>query len=176
MKRLIVLLVMLAVLAGLTASAEGSPTRAPSKVSLYFLASRGRTLLRVQWSLSPPTPAAAAGAVLRGPTHSERARGAEAVVPKPVRLLRIRTRSDVATLALRGSYLIRLSTILRLRVIASLTYTLTGLPKIRRARFTVDARPWGIWSLQGTIIRDYQRRSLRRSTPACAPGHGCFAP
>lgn len=176
-KRSIILLVTLAALAGLAASADGTP-KAASKVSLYFLTSQGRTLLRVARSIQAPTPTAATRALLQGPTRSEQAKGAEAVVPKHhVRLLRISTHRGTATIALRGPSLVRLSTIPRLRVIASLTYTVTQFPSVSRARFKVDGRAWGVWSLQGTIIRNYRRSSDRHPwAPACAPHHGCFSP
>lgn len=164
--------VVVTMLAGVTAAA---PTRS-AIVRLYFVSSSGRTLVPVVRLTPRANARAVVTAVVGGPNQAERARGATAVIPQGSHLLSVRSARGRASVAFRSSSLIKLSMIPRLRVIASLTYTLTGLTGIHSVRFTVNGRSWGVYNMQGHVIRDYSRRSLRPGMNACAPGDGCFSP
>jgi spore germination protein GerM len=89
----------------------------------------------------------------------------------------MKVRAEVATVEFGGSGLAALRTIPRLRVIGSVTYTLTSFPTIRTVRFTLNGRAWGVYDHAGRVIRDYRRGTLSHPwRPACAPEDGCFAP
>lgn len=146
-------------------------------VRLYFTTVSGRTLLSVERQVRVRTVAAVVAALVAGPTPAERRRGAAPALPRRVRLVSLqRQRGGRLLLSLRGASLVRLSTIPRLRVIAALTYTLASLREVERVRFSVDRRPWGVYNMQGRLIRDYSRATLERAMTACAPAEGCFSP
>jgi len=167
------LVVAVVVLGAAAITAQAGASRSAS-ARLYFLGSAGRTL--VPAARTAPGPRAALAALIAGPSVSERAQGLLPALPAPVRLLGVTIAHGRALVKLRGATLQALTTISRLRVIASMTFTLTSLPTITRVRFVVNGRPWGIWDLQRRLIRDYSRRTLRPGVTACAPVHGCFTP
>jgi spore germination protein GerM len=169
------LALLVALLMAFSANVEGAANRSGG-VSLYFVSGSGRTLFPVVRAIASPTPRKVVAAVVAGPNRAERAKGAAAVVPPQVQVLRAPVIGSGATVALRSPTLIQLATIPRLRMIAALTYTLTGLPGIRSVRFSVNGRPWGVYDLHGKTIRDYSRATLRPGTNACAPTYGCFSP
>lgn len=172
---------MVSVLAAVAASAVvgGSAVAAdqPVQARLYFLSDSGRTLIPAQRTARVLTPYAAVAALLEGPTRAERKSGMAPALPANARLKGVAVLSRHAIVALESPTLGRLSTIPRLRVIGSVTYTLTSLPSLKSVRFIVDGRPWGVYDHAGRIIRDYRRGTLAHPwLPACAPAEGCFAP
>jgi spore germination protein GerM len=176
MKRAIIVALTALALGATAGGADGAASRSAS-LHLYFLGSSGRTLTPVVRTAPTASARVAVAAILAGPNRAERTKGLSSAVPRGVRLVRVRSAHGRASVALRGSSLIHLSTIPRLRMIASLTYTLTSLTTIRTVRFTANGRPWGVYNHQGQIIRDYQRGTLSHPwLTACAPAHGCFAP
>jgi hypothetical protein len=138
---------------------------------LYLLSDSGRTLVPVSLNASEGTPARAVGVLVS--RAQLRARRLSSPFPSGTNLIGLAVRGGTATVALRGHALASLRTIPRLRVIASVTWTLTSFPGIVRTRFEVDGRPWGVYDHHGRIIRQYERGAW---LPACAPGDGCFAP
>lgn len=161
--------VLLAVPAGLGASS--------AHARLYFLSATGRTLAPVTDRAIPNTPTAALAALIDGPSPRERAAGKRSPFPPGIRLTRLRVSLGTATVSFTGKRLATLRTIPRLRVIASVTYTLTRFAAIRQARFNLGTQPWGVYNHAGGVIRDYTRGTLVHPwLTACAPGDGCFAP
>ena len=172
-----ILALMTALVVAAAVVTTGGTARGSATVRLYFVSASGSTLIPIARIAPTATPREVVSAILAGPNGVDRRKGAASSVPRGVRLVRVISSGARASVALQGSGLVRLSTIPRLRVIASLTYTLTGLPTIRSVRFTVNGLPWGVYNQNGRIIRDYRRGTLAHPwLTACAPADGCFTP
>ena len=167
-----------AALVGIVLIAAPSGSGATSaRPMLYFLGNSGRTLVPAVRVSAPETPHAALAALVAGPNAAEQAEGEKSALPAATRVNGIKVQAAVATVDFGGPGLTPLRTIPRLRVIASVTYTLTSFPTIKTVRFTLNGRPWGVYNHAGRVIRDYRRGTLAHPwLSACAPGDGCFAP
>jgi len=164
-------------LAGVVLLLFPGAVRAATQPKAYFLADSGRSLVPVTVGGTLRTPTAALAALAAGPNAAQRANGYESPFPSGTRAGGVNAAGSVATVALSGSPLLKLSTIPRLRLIASVTYTLTSFPAIRTVRFTLQGRPWGVYDHSGRVVRDYRRGTLAHPwLTACAPGDGCFTP
>jgi spore germination protein GerM len=148
-----------------------------TRPTLYFLGSSGGTLVPVVRVGAPKAPRAVLVALVAGPNAAEEAAGDESAFPAATRFSGVDFAGSVATVDFGGSGLAVLRTIPRLRVIGSVTYTLTSFPTIKTVRFTLNGGRWGVYDHAGRIIRDYRRGTLAHPwLRACAPGDGCFAP
>jgi spore germination protein GerM len=150
---------------------------ASQRPAVYFLADSGRTLVSVTAGTAPLAPSAAVATLAAGPTAAQRAAGYKSAFPSRTRPAGVNVAGAVATVVVAGSALRDLGTIPRLRVIASVTYTLTSFPRITTVRFSYNSHPWGVYDHSGRVIRDYRRGTLTHPwLTACAPGNGCFSP
>lgn len=166
-----------AVLGGMFLIVASGVRAASAQPTIYFLVSSGKALVPVTSPRPLRTPTVALAALVAGPNAAQRAAGDESAFPPGTGSSSLKVTGSVALVALSGSRLLDLRTVPRLRLIASVTYTLTSFRAITTVRFSLHRERWGVYDHSGRIIRDY-----RRSTPthpwltACAPGDGCFTP
>ena len=111
---------------------------ATTRPKAYFVADSGRTLVPVTVRGTPRTPLTALAALVAGPNAGQRAKGYESPFPTGARAGGINATGSVATVALSGRPLLKLSTIRRLRPVSSVTYTLTSFPALNNVRFSFD--------------------------------------
>lgn len=166
-----------AVTGGIVLMLGSAVADASSRPSVYFLADSGKTLASLTAGPIPGAPSAAIAVLAAGPSANQRAAGYRSAFPARTRPAHLNIAGSVATVVVTGSALRNLRTIPRLRVIASVTYTLTSFPRITTVRFSYDGQPWGVYDHFGHVIRDYRRGTLTHPwLAACAPGDGCFTP
>jgi hypothetical protein len=130
-----------------------------ARVPLYFPAMFG-ALVPTAPAHPLRTPTAAVAALVSGPRPAARAAGARSPFPAGTRSRGVNVSGRIATVALSGSRLANLATIPRVRLIASITFTLSSFPAIAAVRFTFHHRPWGIYDRAGHVIRTYGRPAL----------------
>ncbi|HET8893324.1 MAG TPA: GerMN domain-containing protein [Gaiellaceae bacterium] len=170
-------LVAAAVLGGIVNALAPRVGAASAQPKIYFLVSSGKALVAVTPTRPLRTPAVALAALIAGPNAAQRAAGDEASFPVGTRTSSLKVNGSMAIVALSGVPLLHLRTIPRLRLIASVTYTLTGFRTIQTVRFSLRQHPWGVYDHSGRVIRDYRRATRAHPWPtACAPGDGCFTP
>jgi spore germination protein GerM len=154
----LVLVALVALLAG--EAAPASQLRAPSnfRTTLYFLTDGGATPLSVRRTVAervPPGSAAggALEALLAGTTAEEAAAGLTTAIPSSSELLSLRARGRGGTGAVVDlSGLERIADGLdRARVITQVVRTLVGVSGIERVWFRSDGHPWGMWLMNGGV-------------------------
>lgn len=177
MRRMAGLVVAAAVLGGMVMALASGVGVASAQPKIYFLVSSGKALVPATPTRSLRTPAVALAALIAGPNAAQRSAGEEAPFPVGTRANSLKVSGSLAIVALSGSRLLHLRTIPRLRLIASVTYTLTSFRAITTVRFLLLHQPWGVYDHSGRVIRDYRRATLADPwLTACAPGDGCFTP
>lgn len=151
----VVLLAALALLAagcGGDAAAPEETSEATEGFAVYFM--RGEELAPVyrETEDTQAIPAAAAGALLLGPTPEEREAGFGTSVPGGTSLLEFTVEDGVAVIDLSREFESGGGTLSMTARLAELTFTLTQFPGLERVRLDLEGEPVEVFGGEGLII------------------------
>jgi spore germination protein GerM len=75
--------------------------------------------------------------------------------------VRLSVHGETATVALHSASAYRdLNPIDLVRRLDQVVFTLTALPQLERVVLRMNGEPWGLWSMDGSVIDTYTRDSL----------------
>ena len=130
----------------------GTTTAQPLSLEVWFAGDDGLVPVRRTHEPTPLVATAAVGALLAGPSASERAAGISSAVPKGTRLLGISIHNGVATVDLTSQYESGGGSVSMQTRLAQVVYTLTQFPTVQKVRFRLDGTPVHVFSSEGIVL------------------------
>lgn len=145
----------------------GTTTAQPFSLEVWFAGDDGLVPVRRTHEPTPLVATAAVGALLAGPSASERAAGISSAVPKGTRLLGISIHNGVATVDLTSQYESGGGSVSMQTRLAQVVYTLTQFPSVKRVQFKIDGKPVEAIGGEGVVVDPpVGRNAFEKQTPA----------
>jgi spore germination protein GerM/N-acetylneuraminic acid mutarotase len=163
-----------------TGSSTPTPTgTVPASLSFEVWFVRGEQLvptLRTHGA-TPRVATAALGALLAGPTRTERASGIATAIPAGTRPLGISIRRGVATVDLTSEYQSGGGSFSMQVRLGQVVYTLTQFPTVKAVRFQLDGAPVNVFSSEGIVLdHPVDRSDYKDLSPIGSPVAGSWRP